>query len=100
MVFCAHATKRDARTCAPGRVDRTGVRAHTPKRTRRARVEKDRTMKNQPSHFFSLPAVLAVATIFAAGAAHADSFDPSRARLVDLTHPFNTNSIYWPTTPS
>lgn len=35
-----------------------------------------------------------------ASAASAAGFDPSRARLVDLTHSFNVNSIYWPTTPS
>ena len=34
------------------------------------------------------------------GTAAAQSFDPSRARLVDLTHPFNINTVYWPTTPS
>jgi len=57
-------------------------------------------MSNRSSLLFSLPAALAVAAIFAGRPAYADSFDPSRARLVDLTHPFNTNSIYWPTTPS
>jgi len=34
------------------------------------------------------------------GTAAAQSFDPSRARLVDLTHPFNINTVYWLTTPS
>lgn len=33
-------------------------------------------------------------------ASRAESFDPSRARLVDLTHPFNINTVYWPTSPS
>ena len=37
--------------------------------------------------------------IIPGGAALADSFDPSRAQLVDLTHPFNTSTVYWPTTP-
>lgn len=32
--------------------------------------------------------------------ARAESFDPSRARLVDLTHPFNNETVYWPTAPS
>jgi len=33
-------------------------------------------------------------------AAGAQGFDPSKARLVELTHPFNVNTVYWPTTPS
>jgi len=35
-----------------------------------------------------------------ASAAGAQGFDPSKARLVELTHPFNVNTVYWPTTPS
>lgn len=43
---------------------------------------------------------LAVALGCAATGAHAESFDPSRARMVDLTHPFNNETVYWPTSPS
>lgn len=45
---------------------------------------------------------LVAAALFAGSAADVDaqSFDPSRARLVDLTHPFNTGTVYWPTAPS
>lgn len=37
--------------------------------------------------------------LLAAATAGADTFDPSKARLVDLTHPFNVNTVYWPTSP-
>jgi kynurenine formamidase len=30
----------------------------------------------------------------------AQTIDLTRARLVDLTHPFNANTLYWPTSPS
>lgn len=33
-------------------------------------------------------------------AAHAQGFDLSKARMVDLTHPFNNETVYWPTAPS
>jgi kynurenine formamidase len=58
-------------------------------------------MQNKrPPTFAPAALLLLTATIFGIRPADAESFDPSRARLVDLTHPFNTNSIYWPTTPS
>lgn len=47
------------------------------------------------------PALLAVVVLLAAAAgARADSFDPAKARMVDLTHPFNADTVYWPTSPS
>ncbi len=45
------------------------------------------------------PAALAILVLWGSVAAAA-GFDPSQARLVDLTHPFNSNTIYWPTAPS
>lgn len=58
-------------------------------------------MQSIRSRTAAIPAMLLLATtVFPIGATHAGSFDPSRARLVDLTHPFNVSSIYWPTTPS
>lgn len=45
-----------------------------------------------------LAAALLVAP--APSATAGDSFDLSQARLVDLTHPFNVNTVYWPSTPS
>ena len=32
--------------------------------------------------------------------ADAQTIDLGRARLVDLTHSFNANTLYWPTSPS
>ena len=32
--------------------------------------------------------------------ASAQTIDLARVRLVDLTHPFNANTLYWPTSPS
>lgn len=45
-------------------------------------------------------ALAACAVVLASCVAGADGFDPSRARLVDLTHPFNVETVYWPTSPS
>ena len=56
-------------------------------------------MKRTRRRFLSIAALTLLAAAMA-GSARAESFDPARARLVDLTHPFNTSSIYWPTTPS
>jgi kynurenine formamidase len=50
--------------------------------------------------FAALAVALAFALEMTAAPAAAQAFDPTRVRLVDLTHPFNVNSIYWPTTPS
>ena len=41
--------------------------------------------------------MLALASMTVAGA---QTIDLTRARLVDLTHPFNANTLYWPTSPS
>lgn len=47
------------------------------------------------------PALAAAALIVLSSvAARADGFDPSRARMVDLTHAFNSETVYWPTAPS
>lgn len=61
----------------------------------------------QPSHRLRRPRVvsclLALSALLIAangGVASAETFDPSRARMVDLTHPFDVNTIYWPTSPS
>jgi len=44
--------------------------------------------------------LVAVAVALACNSrADAQAFDPSRARLVELTHPFNINTVYWPTSP-
>src|SRR5918992_1244009 len=43
--------------------------------------------------------VLSLALSSAAGAA-GQTIDLARARLVDLTHPFNARTLYWPTSPS
>ena len=32
--------------------------------------------------------------------ASAQSLDLASSRLVDLTHPFNERTVYWPTSPS
>jgi kynurenine formamidase len=34
------------------------------------------------------------------GASLAQALDPSAYRLVDLTHPYNDETLYWPTSPS
>lgn len=51
---------------------------------------------------FAVPiaALVLLSSGFLAGNTWADSFDPARARMVDLTHPFDVNTIYWPTAPS
>lgn len=54
--------------------------------------------RNRPGRLAA--AALAAALAATALDARADSFDPSRARLVDLTHPFNNETVYWPTAPS
>jgi len=51
-----------------------------------------------PNH--CIAAASGLALLLGAALAGADSFDPSRSRLVDLTHPFNVNTVYWPTSPS
>lgn len=43
---------------------------------------------------------LLLASTVGAPLASADSFDPAKARLVDLTHPFNNETVYWPTASS
>lgn len=48
----------------------------------------------------SLCSVLAAAATLLAGRAHADGLDLARAHPVELTHPFNAASIYWPTAAS
>jgi kynurenine formamidase len=45
------------------------------------------------------PALLSV-VLFWTASAEAQQIDLSTSRLVDLTHPFNAETIYWPTSPS
>jgi hypothetical protein len=46
-------------------------------------------------------ALLAVALVSTlASTAGAQTIDLARSRFVELTHPFNVNTVYWPTTPS
>lgn len=47
-----------------------------------------------------LPALLAVAAVAWSAEAPAQTVDLSRSRLVDLTHPLNARTLYWPTSPS
>src|SRR6266540_7307981 len=51
---------------------------------------------------FPLLAVAAVASLAAVTAARpaAPRLDLAKARAVDLTHPFDENTIYWPNSPS
>jgi kynurenine formamidase len=35
-----------------------------------------------------------------ASAAHAQTIDLSRSRIIDLSHPFNSQTLYWPNAPS
>ncbi len=42
----------------------------------------------------------AVAGMFASSTAGAQQIDLSSARIVDLTHAFNSKTLYWPTSPS
>ena len=46
---------------------------------------------------YRLGMTLALSSLTSAGA---QTIDLARARLVDLTHPFNANTLYWPTSPS
>jgi kynurenine formamidase len=46
-----------------------------------------------------VPALLTVALLVPA-AAGAQQIDLAASRLVDLTHPFNSQTLYWPTSPS
>jgi kynurenine formamidase len=46
-------------------------------------------------HWISLAPFLCVASI-----AKAQTIDLARSRIVDLTHPFNARTLYWPTSPS
>lgn len=55
-------------------------------------------IRNRPGRLAAV--ALAAAAVAASSTADADSFDPSRARFVDLTHPFNNETVYWPTAPS
>jgi kynurenine formamidase len=48
----------------------------------------------------ALSFLAALALVAHATAACAQGLDLSHARLVDLTHPFNGNTVYWPTSPS
>lgn len=50
--------------------------------------------------FAALALAAALAHTTLAGAAAAQALDLSRYRAVDLTHPFNAQTIYWPTSPS
>lgn len=59
-----------------------------------------RRLSNFQSCRLGLLGLFVVALAVAAVDARAQAFDPSRARFVDLTHPFNVNSVYWPTSPS
>lgn len=45
-------------------------------------------------------AATAVLLVLAAGPMAQQTLDPSAARVVDLTHPFNAKTVYWPTSPS
>src|SRR6188474_2521268 len=45
--------------------------------------------------------ILMAATMVGAGPVHAQApLDLKTARLIDLTHPFDTSTLYWPTSPS
>jgi kynurenine formamidase len=46
------------------------------------------------------PIFVSLAMLALAPALPAQTIDLSRARLVDLTHAFDSNTIYWPTAPS
>lgn len=39
-------------------------------------------------------------SLLAAGSLHAQTVDLARVRMVDLTHPFDERTLYWPTSPS
>jgi kynurenine formamidase len=41
-----------------------------------------------------------VPMLYFASLAHAQTIDLARSRIVDLTHPFNARTLYWPTSPS
>jgi kynurenine formamidase len=47
-----------------------------------------------------LTRVLLAAIVLAPAPALAQQIDLTDARLIDLTHPFNTQTIYWPTSPA
>jgi len=49
---------------------------------------------------FAVLAVLAVPGASSIGRAYAQAVDLKNYRLVDLTHPFNERTLYWPTAPS
>ncbi len=44
--------------------------------------------------------LLAALVILPGSNVHAQAIDLARAKFVELTHPFNVNTVYWPTTPS
>jgi len=45
-------------------------------------------------------ALLVTLGLLAACAADRERIDPARLRVVDLTHPFDSETLYWPTAPS
>ncbi|UCG76378.1 MAG: cyclase family protein [Gemmatimonadota bacterium] len=45
-------------------------------------------------------ALVLVAGVLRPAAGDAQTIDLSAARLVDLTHPFNASTVYWPTSPA
>src|SRR5688572_27312563 len=45
-------------------------------------------------------ALLVIVSACRAGDPETAAFDPARYRLVDLTHPFDAQTPYWPTSPS
>ena len=46
------------------------------------------------------PLLAVVLAVSAAGTVSAQTIDVSRYRMIDLTHPFNARTLYWPTSPT
>ena len=44
--------------------------------------------------------IVAAGLLIAAAAVGAQPIDLAKAKVVDLTHPFDDKTIYWPTSPS
>lgn len=58
-------------------------------------------MLRRPARRVLLPlASLALSALAVARAAHAQTVDLARSRMVDLTHPLDARTLYWPTSPS
>ena len=46
------------------------------------------------------PGIMIILVSCLVSIAHAQTIDVGRSRIVDLTHPFNVRTLYWPTSPS